>query len=69
MVNIREASGHTLRGLAIARTTLKEHATIYGDRGDSDRATAMTAAATAATARDGEASESVESTGNEHAFV
>lgn len=30
VVNVREASGHTLRGLAVARTTLLEHTIANG---------------------------------------
>lgn len=66
MVSVREASGHTLRGVAVARTTLIEHATVCGDR---DRATAAIAAAAATARNGGTATESVGSTGNEHAFV
>lgn len=66
VVNVREASGHTLRGLAIARTTLKEHVSIYGDR---DRATTIPATGTAAAVKARNEEAATKSTGNKHAFV
>lgn len=33
VVMVEEASGHTLRGHAVARTTMQEHAVQGGDRG------------------------------------
>lgn len=33
VVMVEEASGHTLRGNAVARTTMQEHAVHGGDRG------------------------------------
>lgn len=49
-MSIHETSGVTLRGSAVARTSLGEYASAFGLGGEREKAVAAMAAATAATA-------------------
>lgn len=51
LVSIHDASGITLRGSALARTTLGEYASAFGLGGERDKAVTIAAAAAATAAR------------------